>query len=79
MPKFLCKCDEVINLSVIPSPNEWRIMSDTKLDTFSDQVDVEEIYLATDSMLRCPKCDRLWVFWDGAEVATEYVRPPSGS
>lgn len=79
MPKLLCRCGEVISLSVIPCPFEWRIMSSTKLDTLPDQVDVEEIYRATDTIVRCPKCDRLWVFWDDAEVATEYARAPSES
>lgn len=77
MPKMLCRCGEVLRLGEIPCPIEWRIISDPKLETFPDQVDVEELYLATDSMVRCPTCDRLWIFWNGETAATEYVKAPS--
>jgi hypothetical protein len=73
MPKLLCKCGEVLILGNIPSPIEWRIISDLKFDSFHGQVDVEEIYTATDTVLRCPKCGRLWVFWEGRDTPSEYV------
>jgi hypothetical protein len=76
MPKLLCKCGEVLSYGAIPCPVEWRLLSDVKFDTFSGQIDAEAIYRATDMMLRCPRCDRLWIFWNGQEVPTEYLRSP---
>ena len=50
----------------IPNPIEWLIISDVDFDEFSGTVDREQIYMATKSMLRCPKCLRLdileWIF-----------------
>jgi hypothetical protein len=34
-------------------------------DQFSGDVDAEEIYRAMLPMLKCPSCERLWVFWEG--------------
>jgi hypothetical protein len=72
MPNILCRCDEILSYGEIPSPIEWRIISDVRFDDFSGVVDAEEIYMATDMMLRCRKCGRLWVFWEGSSVPTEY-------
>jgi hypothetical protein len=81
MPKVQCTCGEVLSFSGIPSPVEWRIISDVKFDRFAGQVDAEAIYRGSDMMLKCPQCGRLWVFWEGADDPIEYVpqkgRPPS--
>lgn len=76
MPKLLCKCGEALSYGDIPCRIKWRLIADTKFDSFSGQVDAEEVYAATEMFLRCPKCGRLWVFWEGAEVPQEYV--PAG-
>jgi hypothetical protein len=77
MPKLLCKCNQVLSFGPIPSPIEWRILSDERFDSFSGWVDAEDIYQATNMMLRCPNCGRLWVFWDEAANPVEYVPQPS--
>lgn len=73
MPKLLCKCSEVLRYGDIPCSIEWRIISDDAFDKFSGQVDAEEIYRATQTVLRCPRCGRLWVFWDNKKDPKEYV------
>lgn len=77
MPKLLCKCGEVLSYGAIPCPIEWKLLADVKFDKFSGQVDAKSVYRASDTMLRCPNCDRLWVFWDEATIPTEYVRQPA--
>jgi hypothetical protein len=74
MPKLLCRCDEVLRFGEIPCPIEWRVISDVDFDRFSGQVDAENIYRATQMMLKCPRCGRLWVFWDKeSDTPSEYV------
>ena len=73
MPKLLCRCGEVLSFGAVPCPIEWRVISDTKFEQFSGLVDAELLYRATDVMLRCPVCGRLWVFWNGHEEPAEYV------
>jgi len=77
MPKILCQCGQILSYGDIPSPIEWRLISDVKFEQFVGAVDADEVYRATDTVLRCPQCDRLWVFWDGASVPVEYA--PKGS
>jgi hypothetical protein len=73
MPKLLCKCSEVLRYGEIPCPIEWRLISDVDFERLSGQVDAEAVYQATQMMLRCPRCDRLWVFWDQNADPTEYI------
>ena len=77
MPKLLCKCGELLRYGEIPCPIEWRIISDSKFAQFVGNVDAEDVYMATQTVLRCPKCGRLWIFWDDGGTAYEYV--PGGS
>jgi len=80
MPAILCTCGERLSYGEIPSPNEWHLISDVDFDNFSGQVNAEEVYMATKGALRCPKCDRIWIFWDGFQRApTEYTPASSGS
>ena len=74
MPKLACKCGEVLSYGAIPCPIEWRMLSDTKFDTFVGSVDAEAVYRASDTLLRCPRCGRLWVFWEGSGTPSEYVK-----
>ena len=86
MPKLLCKCGEVLRFGEIPCPIEWRMISDSKFEQFEGTVNAEDVYLASQTALRCPRCGRLWVFWDGGDAPEEYVpasllsdgRPPTG-
>jgi len=73
MPKLLCRCSEVLRYGDIPCPIEWRVISDVEFDRFSGQVDAEDVYRATQTVLRCPRCGRLWVFWNDKDDPQEYV------
>ena len=68
MPKLLCKCGNLIDMSEIPAPDGYLLLSEQDWDqaraqaTDLDGYDVElsrgwqETYL-------CPVCSRLIVFW----------------
>lgn len=71
MPSMVCKCGHRIIYGEIPCHDEWLIISDEAFDRFVDMVDAEEVYRAMRSMLLCPFCRRLWVYWDG------FSKPPS--
>jgi hypothetical protein len=74
MPAIRCRCGEVLRYGEIPSPIEWKIISDVQMDDFSGMVDAEEVYGAMKSLLVCPQCGRLWVYWNGFGAdPTEYI------
>ena len=65
MPKIRCKCNFVIGLGQIPSPDQFMIISDVEYDHFEGQVDSEEIYSAMKVVAKCPNCGRIHIFWNG--------------
>ncbi|KAF0232622.1 MAG: Uncharacterized protein FD167_4727 [bacterium] len=74
MPKIRCQCDTIINYGQIPCPNEWLTISDIEFDSFSGMIDAESLYTCMKSMLQCPKCGRLYIFWNGFDSdPQEYV------
>jgi hypothetical protein len=76
MSKFVCRCSHVLCTSgPIPNPVEWRTISDIDFDRFEGSVDAEEVYRSTETMIRCPVCDRLWVFWNGLDNGPTCYRP----
>ena len=77
MPGLECKCGHRISYTEIPCKDEWLVISDCDYDAFSGQVDAEDVFRAMTSMLKCPACGRLWVFWEGfGRRPSEYV--PAG-
>ena len=62
------------SFDAIPCPIEWLFVSDVTFDKFASSIDAEELYKAMQSFLKCPRCGRLWCFWDGfAKPPTEYM------
>ncbi len=77
MPGLSCSCGHRISYGEIPCRDEWLIISDVVFDAFTGAVDAEELYRAMRSILKCPICGHLWVFWDGyQEAAQEFVPRP---
>jgi len=77
MPGLSCSCGHRISYGEIPCKDEWLIISDVVFDAFTRAVDAEELYRAMRSILKCPICGHLWVFWDGyQEAAQEFVPRP---
>lgn len=69
MPAMMCKCGEKLSWSAIPNPIEWKFIADQAFDKFVGNVDAEKVYSEMSSFLRCPACQRLWVFWNGFGAA----------
>lgn len=79
MPSLSCRCGQQISYGQIPCPEEWLFVSDVDFERFSGQVDAESVYTAMNSFLKCPKCRRLWVFWNGFSAAPEEYLPAQHS
>lgn len=74
MPTLKCTCGNLIDYGLIPCPEEWLLISDVEYDQFVGQIDSEKLYLSTKSLLLCPACERVWIYWGGFEHRpTEYV------
>ncbi len=75
MPSLTCGCGEIVNYGEIPCPNEWLFMSDVEFDKLSGLVDVEEIYKAMKSLIKCPRCGMMWFFWNGFQAEPQQYVP----
>ena len=75
MPKFLCNCKNVINLSEIPSPNQLLIISDVELDKFSGMIDSKKLYEKMIIVAACNVCKRLHIFRNGYNQAPDTYYP----
>ncbi len=67
MPKVVCLCKEVINLSDIPSPNQLLMIEDVKYDKYFDSINAEELYKEMTLVVKCSNCKRLYVYESGFE------------
>jgi len=65
MSKIICKCENVIWLGEIPSPQQWMVISDVVFDGFQGQIDAELLYSKMNIIVKCDVCNRLHIFWDG--------------
>jgi len=74
MPKILCKCGTQIRLNDIPNKYTYLYMSDIEFDNYSNMVDVEKLYLAMNSFIKCPNCHRIWLYEENKEDPIEYIR-----
>lgn len=80
MPGIRCKCGEILRYGEIPNPIEWDIISDVEMDRFTGQIDAGELYREMKSMLLCPNCGRLWIYWNGFDQdPQEYVKGSADS
>ena len=63
----MCNCGSVISYSDIPCKIQYLFISDVEFDKYEGSLDAEELYSNMKSFLKCPDCNRLWVFWNGFE------------
>lgn len=74
MSRFTCHCGQSIKIIEIPSPYLYHIYSD---DVFVNSDDLGGIVGRSSEVVRCPRCDRLYVWWFGTNgEVTEYVPAP---
>ena len=70
MPKIICTCKNILSYSEIPCSIEYKFISDYDYDKYQGMIDAESLYQQMNSFLKCPQCERLWIFWNG------YNNPP---
>ena len=78
MPKKTCRCGESLRYGTIPCELEWLLVSDVAFERCSsaepEGIDADSLYEVMKSMLQCPNCGRLWIFWNGFDKEpSEYV------
>lgn len=80
MSKLFCTCGRLIRMSgEVPNPREWKLIPDDELHGRSPRLSVERIVMEAPALVRCPECDRLWVYWRGLDhPPTEYA-PAAGT
>jgi len=77
MPSIRCRCGEILRYGEIPCREEWLLISDVDFDKLTGPINPESIYQTMTSFLKCPHCERLWVFWNGfATQPKEYAPYP---
>jgi hypothetical protein len=59
----------------MPNPIEFKLLSDTQLDSFDETVDTHRIYMESTIGLKCRRCGRLWIFWNGLENRASCYKP----
>lgn len=69
MPKFKCKCENIIDLSQIPSPPELLLISDVDFEKYWEKFDVEQLYNEMTIVVKCDNCGRLHIFFNGFDKA----------
>ena len=65
MPSIMCNCGESLRYGEIPNPNEWLVISDVDYDDYCGDINSEALFREMKHFLKCPGCDRLWIYWDG--------------
>lgn len=75
MPKFKCECGDILSYSEIPCKIEYKFISDLDYDRYEGEIDAEELYGQMRSFIKCEKCNRLWIFWNGfGNEPLEYIQ-----
>lgn len=65
MPKFICKCNNVIDLSGIPSKHQFLFVADAEYDKFKGDINTDDLYARMQIFIECPVCSRIHIFWNG--------------
>ncbi|WP_105971824.1 hypothetical protein [Streptomyces geranii] len=59
----------------IPNPLEWHLSSDQELEESWEAEDFARLQQVARPVFLCPRCGRIWVYWDGYEgERVSYVR-----
>jgi hypothetical protein len=76
MARFLCKCGETLSNSQAPNDIEMRVYSDREWDEIinHDMIDPLTIPDPKYDVWRCPKCERLYFFEQGNDVAVKVYK-----
>jgi hypothetical protein len=73
-----CRCGHIFSTVIEPSPSGYVLISEKSIDNLresglsGDDV-LSEIFLKNPRVYKCPKCERLTVFWKKEEG--RYYKP----
>lgn len=82
MPKFSCKCGQIINLSTIPNNFEMLMISEKKIDDITPESSskcsnigefLDLLYDNSTNIISCNKCGRLYIE-ESEGMYTSYIR-----
>lgn len=65
MPKYICKCGNVIDLSDIPNSNQILMIEDVNFDKYFDNFNPIDLHQEMILTIRCNECKRLYIFEEG--------------
>jgi hypothetical protein len=71
-----CVCENLIDLSPIPNPHEWIVLSDVDYCQWNEEGSKPQAIISKAKvMLECPDCGRLWFFRKGFAHPPEMYEP----
>ena len=79
MPKIICKCNKVIDYGQIPSKHDYLFIADTEYDKYNGMIDSEKLYNQMKTFIKCPNCQRIWIFWDSFQKPPKEYLPIKNS
>lgn len=74
MPKMLCYCGNIINMSDIPCDAGYLVISEIDFEKIKEPIDLGELYSRMNSVIKCPKCGRLYPLGDDDTVYAKEER-----
>lgn len=67
MPSITCRCGESLSYGEKPNPAEWLMTSEHEYHARDGVVYAEVLIDCISRLLKCGRCERLWVCWAGPE------------
>jgi len=76
MARFMCKCGETLSNSEAPNDIELKVYTDREWDGILNHVLIDPLTIPDPKydVWRCPKCERLYFFEEGNDVAVKVYR-----
>lgn len=76
MARFMCKCGETLSNSQAPNDIELKVYTDREWDEIinHDLIDPLTIPDPKYDVWRCPKCERLYFFKEGNDIAVKVYK-----
>ncbi len=85
MPKILCRCENLIDLTPIPCPDGFEMISEDEMNSLYSAPSgaaedfIERFRRVSQQVYKCPYCGRLLVFWNKDQKATFYNLDPEAA
>lgn len=76
MARMTCQCGEILSNSMAPNDIQLRVYTDKEWDEILslDTINTWEFPMPTYEVWRCPNCERIYVFKEGADQAVKIYK-----